>query len=105
MSLRRKYDPDTYYKKVEEILDVVTEDEALAWFNHPCTKSLIFSLEGDFAGLLLMWVGGGYSSEESVDATAQQQAKARGQLQAIDDVIERIQEIRDIRKGGENDEN
>ena len=104
MSLRNKYDPEFYHKKAQEYLDVVTDDEARAWFEHPCTKSLIYSLEGDFAGLLMVWVGGGYSSEDSVDATAQQQAKARGQTQAIDDVIERIYEIRNMRETGDKND-
>ncbi len=94
MKLRDKYDPKSYYSKASDCLSTVTREEAQAWFNHPCTKALIQTLEGDFAGLLLMWVGGGYSNEEFSDATAQLQAKARGQAQAIDDVIEHMHNLR-----------
>ncbi len=104
MSLKDKYDPHYHYRKGEEYLDAINKEEAEAWFSHPCTKALIQSLEGDFAGHVLVWVGGGYSNEESTDATVQMQAKARGQAQAIDDVLERIHEIRDIRIIGEEED-
>ena len=98
MGLRDKYDPDYHYGKSRELIDIVTKEDAEAWFSHPCTKSLIQTLEGDYSGLLIMWVGGGYSNEDSSDATAQLQAKARGQAQAIDDVIEQINNLRNIIK-------
>lgn len=94
MGLADRYDSESYYSKSSELLDTVSKEEKQAWFNHPCTKSLVQTLEGDFAGLLLMWVGGAYSDTESTDSTAQQQAKARGQAQAIDDVIEHIHNLR-----------
>ncbi len=40
-----------------------------------------------------MWQGGAYSEEGSVDATAQRNAKARGMLQALDDIAELVRNL------------
>ena len=40
-----------------------------------------------------MWQGGAYSNEDSIDGTAQLNAKARGMLQALDDMSELIRNL------------
>lgn len=94
LKLLNKYDPQPSYELAERLLEGVTKIEAEGWFNHPCTQSLIASLDGDIAGIVSALIGGAYSHSESVDATAQDHAKIRGMAQAIEDVIERIREIR-----------
>lgn len=100
--LRNKYDPTYHYKVAESSLELVTPEEALSWYQHPCTTSLRHSLEGDMAGIVAMWLGGGYSEEESTDGTAQKQAKARGMAQTLDDMLEHIERIKDLRLEGED---
>lgn len=96
--LQDRYDPDKGYELSARLLEGVDREEAESWFKHPCTMSLIASLEGDLAGIVSIWLGGGYSNEEYSDATAQLQAKARGMAQAYQDMIEHIN---DLRKTGE----
>ena len=94
--LRHKYNPDVFYQKAEAILDGMSRDETLNWYDHPCTKSLRLSLEGDMAGIVVMWLGGGYSDEDTTDGTAQKQAKARGMANALDDMLEHIENIKTL---------
>ena len=51
-----------------------------------------------------MWIGGGYSDEQSIDATAQNEAKARGMAQAIEDVLNKIDDLVSARDLEEEDE-
>lgn len=100
--LRNKYNPEHYYTRALNLLDKVNKEEALSWYNHPCTEALRNALEGDLAGIVVMWLGGGYSEEKSSSGTAQKQAKARGMAQAIDDIIQHIEEIRNLNIDGES---
>jgi hypothetical protein len=100
--IRNRYNPDYFYDKSLARLDLVSKGEALSWYNHNCTQALLNSLEGDLAGIVVSWLGGGYSEEESSSGTAQKQAKARGMAQAIDDVIEHVNEIKNLKLEGES---
>lgn len=100
--LRNRYNPEVFYTKSLNLLDSVSKEEALSWYNHPCTQSLLNSLEGDLAGIVVMWLGGGYSEEESSSATSQKQAKARGMAQAIDDILTHINDIKTVSLEGES---
>jgi len=100
--LRHKYNPEYFYNKALSLLDTVSKDEAISWYQHPCTQSLLNSLEGDLAGLVVAWLGGGYSEEKSSSGTAQKVAKARGMAQAIDDMVQHIEEIKSLKIEGES---
>lgn len=93
-NLLNKLDPTPYGERAVDLLESVTKEDKIAWYNNPCTQSLIYSLEGDIAGILLLWINGGYSSEDSSAGTAQSQAKARGMAQALTDVRELIEDIK-----------
>ncbi len=90
---KRYYNEDRFRRDFEEAIDVVNKEEALAWLKHPCTQALSSAIQGDMCGILNMWLEGAYSNEDSVDVTAQRQAKARGMSQAMDDILETIQNI------------
>ena len=79
--LAARYDPDPAYEQAHNLLTSVTQAEWDAWLHHPMTKSLMLKLEGDIAGMFLIWSGGGYANSLVEDA------KARGMLEAIDDVL------------------
>jgi len=100
--LRNRYNPEVFYTRSLNLLDSVTKEEAVSWYSHPCTQALLNSLEGDLAGIVVMWLGGGYSEEESSSATAQKQAKARGMAQAIDDILTHINDIKTLSPEGES---
>jgi len=102
--VRNKYNPEYFYNKGLACLDKVNKEEALSWYNHPCTEALRWALEGDLSGVVVMWLGGGYSEEKSSSGTAQKQAKARGMAQAIDDMLEKIEEIKNLKIEGESND-
>lgn len=89
----RFYNEERFRKDVEENLSIVNSEEASAWLRHPCTVALRAAVQGDMCGILNVWLDGGYSSEESIDATAQREAKARGIAQTLDDILETIDQI------------
>jgi hypothetical protein len=101
--IRNRYNPEYFHSKAIEVLDTVSKDEAEAWYNHPCTASIRYSLEGDISGILIAWVGGAYSDEASIDTTAQLEAKARGMAQAAQDIIEHLDNIKQLRVGDINE--
>ncbi len=100
--IRNRYNPQAFYDVATKILDNVSKEEAIGWYNHPCTQSLLNSLEGDIAGIVVMWLGGGYSSEESSAETSQRQAKARGMAQAMNDIIEHINDVKNLNLDGDS---
>lgn len=95
--LRNKYNPQFHYDRAIAALDMVSREEALSWYNHHCTQSLLNSLEGDLAGIVITWLGGGYSEDKSSSGTAQKVSKARGMAQALDDILEHIHEIKNLK--------
>ena len=99
--LRNKYNPNYYYSLAEDALSAITKEEADSWYKHPCTVSIRNSLEGDMAAIVATWLGGGYSEEKSTDGTAQKQAKARGMAQALDDILEHIEQVKALNLEGE----
>ena len=90
---KRYYNEDRFRRDFEEALEVVNKEEAQVWLKHPCTQALSSAIQGDMCGILNMWLEGAYSSEQSIDVTAQREAKARGMSQAMDDILETIQNI------------
>ena len=90
---KAKFNPDELHLRAQRQAEETDIDMCRVWLEHPCTKTLLLSLEGDMCGLAATWIGGGYSNEESIDATAQLSAKARGQVQTLDDIIETIGQI------------
>jgi len=92
--IRHRYNPEYFYSKAIGCLEESTQSEKQEWLEHPCTKWILYSLEGDLSGIVLQWLGGGYSNQDSSDSTAQQQAKARGMAQAISDIIETIETVK-----------
>lgn len=92
---RNVFDSEEYYKKAIELLEGLSVEEREQWYHHPCTKSLILGLTGDIVEIANLWKNGAYANVESADITAQYQALARGKLQASEDVLNRLQEIKD----------
>ena len=100
--VRNRYNPEYFYNKALAHLELVSTEEAIAWYAHPCTKSLIMALEGDLAGLVVTMVSGAYIDAESSSGTAQSLAKAVGMSSAINDMLEHIEEVKSLKLEGEN---
>lgn len=86
---------EDFYRRSEEALEVVTKAERETWLRHPCTQALKQALYGDFMGIYDSW-GNGEFTKDSVDATAQANAKALGQIQATEAVVEWIEGIVEV---------
>ena len=82
-----------YYDKAEQERNYLSKEEIVSWIDHPATQALRHTLQGDQQGLMEMLLGGAYAREESIDATAQNYAKARGMAQAIDDILDYIESM------------
>ena len=100
----RFYNEDRFRLTAEDHLAGVTKEDAKLWIQHPCTRCLTDMLQADMCGIINMWLEGGYGDENSIDITAQRQAKARGMSQAIDDIIEKMQQISNLDTSGEVDD-
>lgn len=98
----RYYNEDRFRRDFEEALDIVSVEDAQQWLKHPCTQALTSAIQGDMCGIIGMWLAGAYSDEKSVDSTAQREAKARGMSQAMEDILETIQDIGYLKVGEEN---
>lgn len=70
----------------------LSKEEIIQWQRHPCTKALLLTLQGDYLDIHLGWEGQSFIAPSS-DGTAQLNAKALGQLEAIRDIINHIEEI------------
>lgn len=102
MDNRHRYNPEYNYNKALDLLETVSKEDAIVWYNCPCTQALLNSLEGDLAGVVLMLIGGAYLDDKSSSGTAQKVSKAIGMTSAINDVIEHIKEIKDLKVEGES---
>lgn len=100
--VRNRYNPDYFHNRSLNLLDKVNKEEAISWYDHPCTESLREALEGDLAGLVVSMIGGAYSDPKSSSGTAQGLAKARGMAQAISDMLEHIEDIKQQKIDGES---
>ena len=89
----RFYNEEQLRNETIQLLDLVNKEEASQWVKHPCTRALKFAIQSDMAGIINVWLDGGYSDEESVNKTAQREAKARGMAQTLDDILETIKDI------------
>jgi len=82
--LASRYDPDPAYEQAQLLQMNVTKADWEAWLHHPMTKALLLKLEGDIAGMFLVWSNGGYANSLVEDA------KARGMLDALDSILAEI---------------
>ena len=94
--LRYKYEAEHYYRKASAVTANLTDQDFKDWYEHDCTKSLLLTLEGDLSGIVSLWLNGGYSDMNSVEATAQLAGKGLGSAQAIEDVIQHIRNLKEM---------
>lgn len=92
---------EDFYRRSDEALEIVGKNEIEAWYRHPITQALRFSLMGDFMGLYDSW-GNGEFTKESSDGTVQANAKALGQVQAIESMIDWIDGLNAMKEDSED---
>lgn len=94
--LLKRLNSAAYAERSEALLQGIGRDERRSWYEHPVTEAFKLSLEADIAGILALWLEGAYAEAASSDETAQRQAKARGIAQALNDVLEWIEDLREV---------
>lgn len=90
--IRNKYNPEASELKAQKCLDGITKTEFQGWLEHPCTKSLKYTLESELDQLVLNLVKGGYSTA-TIEGTAILQAKAVGTSEAVELIMSYIDEM------------
>ena len=70
-------------------LEVINQDEYIAWLEHPITRALILHLKADIEDLKDGWVNGAYTTEHK-DGTDQLNARMLGQAQQADLILDLI---------------
>ena len=87
-----KYNPEELYRKANLHLSGVTKDEVLAWRDHPCSKSLMLTLEASLDELVLNWISG-MNNTGLVESSAMKLAKANGNAEAVKSIMTYIEEM------------
>lgn len=82
-------------------LEIVSKEEILAWYEHPCTQALKLALEGDYIEVIEEWANGTYT-DNTAEGTAMLNAKALAQAQSIDSVVDWMEDLKsgDLFEGG-----
>lgn len=86
------FDSDELREKAALLLDELDISERTQWIQHPCTKALLLTLQGDYLDHHQAWEAGVFTSD-SAEGTAQQSAKALGALDAIRLIATSIEEV------------
>jgi hypothetical protein len=81
-----------FYNRAENILASATPEDLREFKTNPYTKALNLMLTGDSALILEEWAAGSFSAE-SAEGTAQNNAKALGELHAIERVLDHINDL------------
>lgn len=82
-----------YRTKAEE--SSVSVEESKQWYSHPCTQQLVSSLTADVLGILQSWRIGTHMHPEDINKSMLETTKLLAQCQTAQDIIEKIEEIRD----------
>lgn len=90
--LEKLFDSVALRDRADALLEGLNTEEKRNWLQHPCTKYILLTLQGDYLDHHSTWEGGGFTSPNA-EGTAQQSAKALGALDAIRLIVTSIEEI------------
>jgi hypothetical protein len=91
--LKLRNNPNDFYEKSGEYLEMASKEEIISWLNSPITQAMVHNLKGDYEGAVVDWVEGRYTDSMS-DGTFQKSIRALGSVQAIVDMYEWIEAIK-----------
>jgi len=91
-SIDKLFDSEDIRDRALLLIEEITSEEKIQWLNHPCTKALLLTLQGDYLDHHQAWESGNFTSEHA-EGTAQMNAKANGSLEAIRLIAEYIEDI------------
>lgn len=90
--IRNKYNPEASELKAEKCLDGLAEGEFKGWLQHPCTKSLRYTLEAALDRIVLSMVKGVYT-EKTPDGTAMSHARAVGMADMTEEIMTLVEDM------------
>jgi hypothetical protein len=76
-------------EKSDALYDAIDSQDKQEWKENPCTKWLLEALNLDLNQMFIVWYNNGFSKEDS----ACTDEMAKGRASAIDDLLEKIQEM------------
>ena len=82
------------YEKAEDIFKSVPKSEMKAWTEHPATRALILTLQGDLVGHFEGWANGNYTGPTG-EETLQQNAKALGSVNSLELILSWIDDVKE----------
>ena len=91
-SIDKLFDSGSIRDRADVILSELDKGEVTRWIKHPCTQSLLLTLQGDYLDHHSAWEAGTFTSE-GAEGTAQQNSKALGALDAIRLIATHIEEL------------
>lgn len=81
-------------KRAYTELNLATRGERESWLQHPCTRSLLHTLDADSMDITEAWSNGNYTAE-SKDGTMQLNAEALGHFKAVSSILDFVEGIND----------
>lgn len=100
--LKHRFDSEPFRDRAIALLEGVNEEEVQSWYHHPCTQSLLASLEADLCDVSCLWLSGAYANE-TADMTVQMETMARGKAAAVADHLQHIEDIKNLELRGDID--
>lgn len=77
--------------------DNMTREEVMAWLNHQCTKDLVERIRFTRDDTVHKWTQGAFVAE-TAEGTAQKNAQALAWVQALDGVLQDIEDLKEDRE-------
>lgn len=78
--------------KANTNLDVVSKGDVQSWYDHPCTKALVNTLQSDMAAIQHSWSIGAFTGAASSE-TIQKNSEAIGSLKSTRFMLEWIEDL------------
>ena len=75
-------------------LGLASRSERESWLQHPCTRALLHTMQGDIVDILEAWSDGSYTAE-STSGTIQLNSEAIGQFKAASAVVDYVEGVTD----------
>lgn len=86
------FDSEELRRRAAESMAEMTQEEIKNWLDHPCTRALRLTLNGDYIDYHQNWENGGFTKETS-EGTAQLNSKALGAIEAIKLISEYMENL------------
>jgi hypothetical protein len=91
-SIDKIFDSESLRERALNLLLDLGKEEVTQWIKHPCTQSLLLTLQGDYLDHHQAWEAGMFTAD-GAEGTAQQNAKALGAIDAVRLIATHIEDL------------